>query len=1034
MLELYIENSKVEVSKELEIPLTYKCTELGNPQAVKNEYSKTITIPGTPSNNKLFGHIFRADRVNYLGMSLVGVSFNANKRAKYVILDNGSIFSQGYVKLDTITSNKGTLTYNLTLYGGLGNFFYNLMYDGEDGEERTLNSLYYKLNNLGKSAENTDQLFEYNKSFVSKSWANRINNEVDGNDCSQIFCPIPMYSGYYEDFDVNKCIINKTAYPNALSGSRSSKTVTDGDVTKTYTSKDNWVLCDMNTDVSEWEMNDIRSHYQRLGMRMQTIYDAIKNPDNNGGFIVDDSNVNQTELDYIKNMYLVLNRFNYEEVGQTGQSIELSGWTHDVTNEYNNKLTPTLPKQEATYTINVDTSKWININGQMVIAPEWRIGDKWYKSNPTQESPFATTFVYGYNSKYAAWPWVTDALYTTKGYVTICSCYQYYWVEILDSSNRIINQSPAYMIGMKCFGGEYPAFRTAVNNIRTLMEDEVKRRGHGNGQTVWSYAENEWVWQTGEWPIIDMSWRILQPSKNKSNGMGETGTFTIDLTGILSSSTKKIRLRASTISYVGAAHMYNGSISIDVEKQQSVAWSGAVWRSSFYNWGINNTWYQTQGVYFGIACASFINCNPAYTGNGMSTYPLSELEGKSTGKSKIYAGENAAVDDSHVLSKSNIFAHTKSPYHYLSSLGKMFNWKFEMDRFEDIIHIYSHNRYFKKDIMPISDKLNYETYSIVPTTNEYNIYNFMLEVPEDNYASKIWTSRYSSDYGKIQFGTGYEFNKESKDAIDDVIFSQAVPWKLTSVFFNDEAESSGRKIKPFMGAKYFITLWNNASTDDSDDELETKYNGLLFYGSVSQNKTDILPKLCSFDKEYGNIDSDDLIVLYDSKATNAQPTKKYYISDNVPVISQLNDNNCYVLATDKTITLDIMSRRTGQAALSVNKIPVFGNHFYDSNSKTNYWLNYQVSTADVSFDKTVKNVSLFDLCWYDYVNDLYNQNNKVCNIKYRLNEHPQDAMKHFYTFDNALWSLNEIKDYKPGYAKYTQCNFVKVQDIKSYTI
>ena len=91
----------------------------------------------------------------------------------------------------------------------------------------------------------------------------------------------------------------------------------------------------MGTDASEWELCDIRSHYQRLGIRMKSIYDAIKNPENNGGFVVDDSNVRDIEKKYIENMYLVKNRFNYEEIGQTGQYIELSGWTHDVTNEYN---------------------------------------------------------------------------------------------------------------------------------------------------------------------------------------------------------------------------------------------------------------------------------------------------------------------------------------------------------------------------------------------------------------------------------------------------------------------------------------------------------------------------------------------------------------------------------------------------------------------------------------------------------------------------------------------------------------------------
>ena len=304
MLELYIENQLVEVSKELEIPLTYKNTDLSNPQAIKNDYSKTVKIPGTPKNNRIFGHVFKADRINYLGTSLIGSSFNANKRAEYTIINNGSIFSRGYCKLDSISSLNCTITYSLTLYGGLGNFFYNLMYD-DNGEEKTLNSLYFGINKLSPSQENNNQLFEYNKNFVVESWNNRINNAVDSNEVTKMFCAIPTYSGYYDDFDSNKVIINKLGFPNALSGNRSKRTVTEDSITKTFEDKSNWVLCDMGTDVSEWELCDIRSHYQRLGIRMKSIYDAIKNPENNGGFVVDDSNVRDIEKKYI-DKYLIV--------------------------------------------------------------------------------------------------------------------------------------------------------------------------------------------------------------------------------------------------------------------------------------------------------------------------------------------------------------------------------------------------------------------------------------------------------------------------------------------------------------------------------------------------------------------------------------------------------------------------------------------------------------------------------------------------------------------------------------------------------
>lgn len=1048
MLELYIENQLVEVSKELEIPLTYKNTDLSNPQAIKNDYSKTVQIPGTPKNNRIFGHVFKADRINYLGTSLIGPSFNANKRAEYTIINNGSIFGRGYCKLDSISSLNGTITYSLTLYGGLGNFFYNLMYD-DNGEEKTLNSLYFGINKLSPSQENNNQLFEYNKNFVVESWNNRINNEVESNEVTKMFCAIPTYSGYYDDFDSNKVIINKLGFPNALSGNRSKRTVTEDSTTKTFEDKSNWVLCDMGTDVSEWELCDIRSHYQRLGIRMKSIYDAIKNPENNGGFVVDDSNVRDIEKKYIDNMYLVKNRFNYEEIGQTGQYIELSGWTHDVTNEYNWDASK-ISTSSRTMTIEADTSKWLNINGRMVVSPRWAEITQYWKKPAYIEMPFATTFAEGYKSNYAGLPWVTG-LKIGKGstggsdpnYITVRSCYQYYWVDLLDNSDKILASSPAYMIGMKHSNrgcedlGEWDNPNTVLGkadkNLRAKFEAAIKERKHGNGSVVWSYSENEWNFAVNEnGGLNTFNYYLLLPTGSAKNNMGETNTFTIDLTGLLSKLTKKIRLNSCCISYCGALNIINGSLSDTAKRQESYVgrpyWVG---RGNCYYETVQD-WIADKGIYFGIGSATYFGAPPVLGSTNFSVIPIYLLEGKSTEASKIYAGESAAADDSHIIFKRNIFCDTKSPYKYLTSLGKMFNWKFEIDRYDNKVNIYSHCNYFKDKQINISKSLDYKSYSVLPTISEYNNMNFNLQVTEDTYANNIWNAKYPSEYGKLVFNTGYEFNKETKDVIDDVIFTQTTPWKLTSVFFNNEYEANNRQIKPFMGAKYFITLWDKESTDG--ESLETKFNGLLYYGKVNQNKSDSTVKICNFDKEYGNVDTDELIVLYDSKSTSEQAENTYYVSDNIPSTSQLNDNNCYIYAKDKDVVLDIMSGRTGKAAIVTKKIPVFNNHFYNTENKSYYWINYGISNNDMTYDKKVNNYSLFDLCWFSYINDVYSHNNKICKIKYRMTEHPYDAMKHFYMFDNSIWALNTITNYKPGYARFTDCEFIKVQNKNNYML
>ena len=130
MLRLFINNIEVEFTQQPDILFNYKAEDTSNPTIVKTMFSKTVYVPKTPNNNKIFGHIGILDRLQ--------TSENYSPSAKYEfhLLNNGDLIESGYVKLDKITKDN----YELTLFGGLGSFFYALMYN-EDGDKRKLSDL-----------------------------------------------------------------------------------------------------------------------------------------------------------------------------------------------------------------------------------------------------------------------------------------------------------------------------------------------------------------------------------------------------------------------------------------------------------------------------------------------------------------------------------------------------------------------------------------------------------------------------------------------------------------------------------------------------------------------------------------------------------------------------------------------------------------------------------------------------------------------------------------------------------------------------
>ena len=124
--ELYINGNKVDFDSEgISILFQKQRTDYTNPTIVKNSFTKTIKLPGTKVNNSIFNEIWKLDRIQWSD------AFNASKRTPFILMNNGSLVEQGYVKLNNIVRNSSnnSYTYEVTLYGELGNLLYGLSYD-----------------------------------------------------------------------------------------------------------------------------------------------------------------------------------------------------------------------------------------------------------------------------------------------------------------------------------------------------------------------------------------------------------------------------------------------------------------------------------------------------------------------------------------------------------------------------------------------------------------------------------------------------------------------------------------------------------------------------------------------------------------------------------------------------------------------------------------------------------------------------------------------------------------------------------------
>ena len=290
-VSLYIAGHPVDLDEQSFILFNYTMEEMSNPTIVRNSFSQSITLKGTPNNNKVFGNIFKADRQTQYSEAYTGVYFDPARKTPFVVYNEmNEILEEGYIKLNKVSKKGAGIEYNITLYGGLGSFFYGLTYK-EDGSKKTLADLdYFDMN--GRRVNS----FPISPDAVSvqDAWT-YLAGETPNYQAWNIINFAPAYNGIPEKFDAKKALVlNRNLYVNI------PLTETIDGVEYGMKSDASTRLMSFTNDHTEWELNDLRWYLQRPVMSVKAIIDAICDTYNNGGFQVelDEAFFNESNYHY----------------------------------------------------------------------------------------------------------------------------------------------------------------------------------------------------------------------------------------------------------------------------------------------------------------------------------------------------------------------------------------------------------------------------------------------------------------------------------------------------------------------------------------------------------------------------------------------------------------------------------------------------------------------------------------------------------------------------------------------------------------
>lgn len=325
-IRLYIAGKLVDCSEYPSFPMTYQLEDFNNPTLVKNGYSKTISIPGTKNNNKLFGEIYKLDRMQHYDdwyTNLSGIDFDPSKRVDFQIFKNADLIESGYMQLNDISIFGNNITYNITLYSGLGDFFYGLKYN-EDGTAKTLADLRYfiKYGDTLLDAK-TEMDFNITKDLVFYCFSRDWDTVVDRDQLEDFLTFIPSYNGEYEDFDSSHCLVNTNHWDTFPLSKEFPKSVTvDG---KTFTTVNGFGLASLNKSYTEWEMRDLRSYHQRPALKVSKLIETICREENSGYKVTFDPSFFNDNNPYWSKTFLALPLLNSDMLGDSSSQLSSVG-------------------------------------------------------------------------------------------------------------------------------------------------------------------------------------------------------------------------------------------------------------------------------------------------------------------------------------------------------------------------------------------------------------------------------------------------------------------------------------------------------------------------------------------------------------------------------------------------------------------------------------------------------------------------------------------------------------------------------------
>ena len=911
-ISLYIGDQLADLDDQSFILFNYQMDDLSNPTIVKNSYSQQITLKGTPANNRIFGDYFRTDRMVANTGGQTGVDFNASQKVPFTIYNETSeILESGYVKLDSISRQRQDIQYKVTLYGGLGSFFYALSYD-ENGNKRTLADLDY----LGTDSPDTELNFIINAETVHEAWR-RLQEDTTESSIWDVINFAPAYNGIPEgNFSPDKGLM----IPSQM-GLKDEIPV-DG---VTYGLKSGYALVNLAEAHDEWAVKDLRSYLQRPIFSMKAFWKAIRNPANNGGYEVDASIIQ----DYTK-------FGNYSALWMTLPMISSIGSIKQVSGDLSITLSSSattgnsIGRFDITGSVPAGTKVVANLHCKM----RWNMpsGANSYSSL----SPIAT-YKFGRNT--------------------------------ISKISAIFIQAVAYGEDDSVVGGS-------------------KIKVYADGSTTMDAVAAQCGY-TPAWAADYESLSITEYTKVSA------GVFELPNSLAFTVEAQDVAYYKILVSvYPGTKRIYEAG------------GSGGKTVTTGYDTAAGNI--STPVMY--------VNYDTGYT-------PESTFIVAGTTADSITYTSSESLRSGAIITKAMLLSTSKTPAEYMLSFCKIFGLYFTYDNATKKVTILRRNDLYQDETIDLTRRVDLSKgISIKPLVFDAKWYDFMLEGVGGAFYEEYLNVE-GIPYGVQRVNTGYDFNADSVNLMESVVFKNAATILARSKYFNYILDGQVFKPSPFLDKGNTYTLWSpDGETLETDISCPPNSATLEYYNENPNYKgydINSARKLELRTADNKPVDGADILVFHEGW----NRYDYFKLTDDVPAMDVLNDGvPCWLLGAG------------GTGADGLN-IPIFQRYVYGNIAVIDDSLDFGVPhQLDIPGVRHSEGCTVYERGWKNYISDRYDVNTKVmtCRVNFAGMQVNQELLRKFYWYENSLWVLNAIRNYSLTTYDPVECEFVQVQDKNNY--